>query len=61
MEGRLELAELLGVYISPWALGDEAPMEIRIPQTVTAKSDAVIGELIFSDLALVRMAGGASA
>jgi hypothetical protein len=36
-------------------------MEIRIPQTVTAKSDAVIGELIFSDLALVRMAGGASA
>jgi hypothetical protein len=61
MEGRLELAELLGVYISPWALGDEAPMEIRIPQTVTAKSDTVVGELIFSDLELARMAGGASA
>lgn len=55
LDNQLELAELLGIYISPWALGEEYPIEIRIPRTVTTQTDGVVGELIYSDLELARL------
>lgn len=57
LDGKLELAELLGVYVAPWALGDNAPIEIRVPRAVATRTDGVIGELIYSDLELARIEG----
>ncbi|QZA77477.1 hypothetical protein K4H28_14515 [Deefgea tanakiae] len=55
LDDQLELAELLGIYISPWALGEEYLIEIRIPRTVSTQVDRVVGELIYSDLELARL------
>lgn len=60
LDGTLELAELLGVYLAPWALSDDEPIELRIPQEVTTRVDGAIGELIYSDLELVRIEMSAS-
>ena len=61
LNGRLELAELLGVYMSPWALDECEPIEIRMPRAVISRSDPVVGELIYSDLELARPERNASA
>jgi predicted DNA-binding protein YlxM (UPF0122 family) len=55
IDGRLELAELLGVYIAPWALGEEDSIEIRIPSLIATQSDTVVGQFIYSDLELARL------
>ena len=61
LDGSLELAELLGVYVAPWALSDDEPIELRIPKEVATRVDGVIGELIYSDLELARVQRSASA
>ena len=61
LDGTLELAELLGVYIAPWALSEDEPVELRIPREVTTRSDGVVGELIYSDLELARVERSTSA
>jgi len=61
LDGTLELAELLGVYVAPWALTEGEPIELRIPREVATRSDGVVGELIYSDLELARVERGASA
>lgn len=61
LDGRLELAELLGVYVAPWALSEDEPIELRIPREVVTRSDGLVGELIYSDLELTRGERGESA
>lgn len=61
LDGTIELAELLGVYVAPWALTEGEPIELRIPREVATRSDGVVGELIYSDLELARVERGASA
>lgn len=61
LDGRLELAELLGVYVAPWALSEDEPIELRIPHEVVTRSDGLVGELIYSDLELTRVERGESA
>lgn len=61
MDGKLELAELLGVYIEPWALSEEESIEIRFPRLVATQTDGLIGELIYSDLELARLERSESA
>lgn len=61
LDGTLELAELLGVYVAPWELSGDEPVELRIPREVTTRSDGVVGELIYSDLELARVERSVSA
>lgn len=61
LDGTLELAELLGVYVAPWELSEDEPVELRIPRAVITRSDGVVGELIYSDLELARVERSASA
>lgn len=60
VDGTLELAELLGVYVSPWELSEDEPIELRIPRDVATRVDCVVGELIYSDLELARIERSAS-
>ena len=57
LEGQPELAELLGVYVAPWALGEGVSIEILAPSAMTDRQDAVLGELIYSDLTLAIQEG----
>lgn len=54
LDGRPALSELLGVYVAPWSLGDEAPIEIRVPRGMAGRRDELLGELIYSDLELAK-------
>ena len=49
------------MYIAPWALSEDEPVELRIPREVTTRSDGVVGELIYSDLELARVERSTSA
>ena len=61
LEGQSELSELIGVYVAPWALGEEVSIEIRAPSTMVERQDDLLGDLIFSDLTLAIQEGGVAA
>lgn len=52
LEGHPVLSELLGIYASPWSLGTELPIQIRIPTQLTGQANPTIGEVILSNLEL---------
>ncbi|PZQ31860.1 MAG: hypothetical protein DI562_04660 [Stenotrophomonas acidaminiphila] len=57
LEGKPELSELLGIYVAPWALGEEMLIEISAPSLMAERQDALLGELIYSDLTLAMQQG----
>lgn len=52
LQGQPALSELLGVYVAPWALGAETPIEIYAPKAIGGEEDILLGALIYSDLTL---------
>lgn len=60
LDGKPALGELLGVYLTPWSLGEAAPIEIRVPRDMIGRTDVIVGEVIFSNLELVLHAGSAN-
>jgi hypothetical protein len=58
LQGQPVLSELLGIYVAPWVLGDETLIEIRAPRALIDWQDALMGELIYSDLTLAIQGEG---
>lgn len=52
IEGQPAWSELLGVYVSPWSLGIDQPIRIRIPADLVARSQRAVGDVVVSDLEL---------
>jgi hypothetical protein len=50
LEGSPVLGELLGVYLSPWALGTPESIALRVPAHVVATTHPALGELLLQDI-----------
>lgn len=52
LDGEPELAELLGLYASPWTFGEALLLQVRVPADVTSIDHDIVGDVLFADLEL---------
>jgi len=50
LEGSPVLGELLGVYLSPWALGAPESIAVRVPARHVSATHPALGELVLQDI-----------
>lgn len=55
LDGEPELAELLGLYSSPWTLGDERLLQVRVPGEVTSIDSNMVGSVLLANLELTLL------
>lgn len=59
VDGSATLIELMGVYVAPWALGEDLQIEIRVPADMIAHPGIGLGEIFLSNLELAIQDAGA--
>ena len=52
LDGEPVLSELIGVYVAPWSLDTEVPLEIRVPSALAGHAHPAIGDVVLSNLEL---------
>lgn len=60
LDGAPVLEELVGVYVSPWTLDTDSPLQIRIPIELLDHGHAALGDVVCHDLELAFYEGDVS-